>query len=340
VLQEKLWCEDRVFIDCDELDNNVLFDYVGSQSETIVVLMSKELLYRPWCIGELVMAHLKCKESQMAIVRFPDFELPERAVIENYSKLVDISCLCPYGISLDMIQNVLRWICDVPPRSLIPARLDLAVINDVRDELVTISQMIPSSPKGLCAKNKIVKEEAMQTEDSLSDYVFIVHDYSNMEMVATGFVLMKLMTPHFVHDASMAPCVLPQGQALPSTTQNCIFVLSNGAFTNREFMHALILAGEFNACFIPIIAEENFRFPTSSMVSELVPRMPALLRQIGSNLETQVVVTLIRDVCKEIACIFVPQDQSSTERLLNVKAKDVVGRMTQRKVDLCWTEIV
>merc|ERR1712032_1489489 len=49
----------RVWLDCDDLLNlDKLFDYVG-ESDNVVVLMSKELLTRRWCIGELTTAHLK-----------------------------------------------------------------------------------------------------------------------------------------------------------------------------------------------------------------------------------------------------------------------------------------
>jgi hypothetical protein len=332
VLQEKLGAKKRVFIDCDDLqDIGMLFEYVGSQSETIVVLMSKELLLRPWCIGELVTAHLKCKESQVATVRFPDFDIPKDKVIEDYGALVDISCLAPYGLDLAMVQSMLRWICDLPPRFTIPPTLDLGVINECRDGLLTFSS---GSSKGHRAKRPNRPSVGMSgtsttsRKSEVSNNLFIVPDYSNMEMVSTGFVLMKLLTPHFAHNASMVPRVIPQGQALPSTTQTCIFILSNGVFTNPDFMHTLILAGELRTCFIPIISEDGFRFPTDSMVSELMPAMPALLQKIGSKLETQAVITLIRDVFKEIAVVFAPQDYSSTELLLNVKAKDVVTRLT------------
>merc|ERR1712048_1549301 len=50
----------RVWIDCDDLTNlEMLFDYVGSQSDNVVILISKELFMRPWCMGELVTSYLR-----------------------------------------------------------------------------------------------------------------------------------------------------------------------------------------------------------------------------------------------------------------------------------------
>merc|ERR1719247_1855808 len=117
-----------------------------------------------------------------------------------------------------MVQSMLRWICDVPPRYVIPAALELYVINAIRDELLTSSpgeQRRGRRSKGRSA-GSVNSMTSTTTSSSLSNNLFIVPDYSNMEMVATGFVLMKLLTPHFAHDASMVPRVLPQGEALPS----------------------------------------------------------------------------------------------------------------------------
>merc|ERR1711988_574319 len=47
----------RIFIDSDDLtDIDMLFEYVGHQSDKVLVLCSTDLIMRPWCMGELVTA--------------------------------------------------------------------------------------------------------------------------------------------------------------------------------------------------------------------------------------------------------------------------------------------
>merc|ERR1712203_447316 len=77
----------RVFVDCDDLSNlDKLFDYVGSQTQTLIALCSKELLTRPWCVGELV----TCKARSVEVLRviFEDFAEPTQAFIDSYEQLV------------------------------------------------------------------------------------------------------------------------------------------------------------------------------------------------------------------------------------------------------------
>ena len=94
----------RVFIDCDDLKNlEMLFEYVGRQTDTVVVLFSKELLLRPWCVGELVTAHLSLA-VKITPVLFPDFVAPDKNFIRQYDASVDIRCLAPHGIDTSMIQ--------------------------------------------------------------------------------------------------------------------------------------------------------------------------------------------------------------------------------------------
>jgi len=61
-----------------------LFDYVGTQTEILVVLHSKELVLRPWCMGELVTAHLKQPGVKIASIYFPDHTAPDDELIQGY----------------------------------------------------------------------------------------------------------------------------------------------------------------------------------------------------------------------------------------------------------------
>ena len=56
----------KVFVDSDDLSNlDRLFDIVGSNVETLVVLASKSVYVRPWCVGEIATAYLKMSRSRL-----------------------------------------------------------------------------------------------------------------------------------------------------------------------------------------------------------------------------------------------------------------------------------
>lgn len=144
-----------------------------------------------------------------------------------------------------------------------------------------------------------------------------------MESLATALVLCKLLAPLTMHDSSVMPVILPATERLPVTTKTCIFILSNGMFFNLQFIGTLVEAAKLETEYIPVIMEDGFRFPTKALIQELQAFM--LVQKLNVQVET--LAELIKDIFKEIAIVFAPQDYSSTEELLKVKAGDVADRL-------------
>ena len=54
------------FVDCDDLnDPTRVLNYVGQDTETLVVLGSPELLTRKWCVGEICTARIQRQNSSL-----------------------------------------------------------------------------------------------------------------------------------------------------------------------------------------------------------------------------------------------------------------------------------
>ena len=69
-----------VFLDSDNLqDLSLLFGIVEERTETLVVLCSREILRRPWCVGEMTTARLHSADTMLVI--FPDFQAPSHTFI-------------------------------------------------------------------------------------------------------------------------------------------------------------------------------------------------------------------------------------------------------------------
>jgi hypothetical protein len=158
--------------------------------------------------------------------------------------------------------------------------------------------------------------------------VFVVCD-TCLESQATALVLCKIVTQHTMHESTMIPQLLPADGELPSTATICIFILKNGVFSCRSFMQYLISAGMQEIKHIPIIAEDSFRFPSKSLEQELQVTLPGLLSTFGrkDEIDSDVVFRLVQDIFKEIAVVFAPQDYSSTDTLLKLKASQVAQRL-------------
>ena len=88
-----------VFLDSDNLEDlSLLFGIVGEKTETLVVLCTREILHRPWCVGEMTTARLRNVDT--ILVMFPDFQVPLHTFIEGCATVEGIRSLAPYGISL------------------------------------------------------------------------------------------------------------------------------------------------------------------------------------------------------------------------------------------------
>ena len=73
----------EVFLDSDNLqDLAVLFGIVANDTDTLVVLCSKEILCRPWCVGEMTTARIVGVDTML--VTFPDFQHPPQDLMVNY----------------------------------------------------------------------------------------------------------------------------------------------------------------------------------------------------------------------------------------------------------------
>merc|ERR1719434_279094 len=77
-----------VFLDSDNLrDLSVLFSVVGNKTDTLVVLCTRDILKRPWCVGEMTTACVRNVDTILII--FPEFQPPSDAFIENYLSHVE-----------------------------------------------------------------------------------------------------------------------------------------------------------------------------------------------------------------------------------------------------------
>jgi len=317
-LLQQMKSDKGVFIDCDDLNNTeMLFEYVGSHSECVVALQSKELLLRPWCIGELVTAHLNT--TKIVPVIFPDFVAPDDLFIQNYADNVDVSALGPRGIGIEHIQAMFAWLLQIPGIT-IPSDISGTVMKE-------LALAVASNVGG--GKGGSVPTSATNTTGL---EVLTIADYSNMEGIATALVLCKFLSKLNNHDASMIPQLLGSQESVPASAKTIIFILSNGVFTTPQFLRGMIEAAKLQTRYIPIIAEDGFRFPSTSMVNDFKRSLPAVLKGMQMQVETGQVITLIQDLFKEIAVVFAPQDYSSTEALLKVKSANVAWRLSSKSV--------
>lgn len=312
----------KVFVDSDEPRNlGLILDYIANQSDHMVVFMSKELLLRPWCIGELVAAHLQLPSLKILPVFWPDFSRPDDVYISKYALRVDCSSLLSHGINVTMVQSMLEWLREVPGLSL-PSVVTQHVVTGIAASIVDGSL---AQEAGSCAKS-------LSSNQSQPSRVVAIADRTNTESVATALILCKMISSFTAQDPSIAPWYLDENEDAAEVVETCIFVLSDGAFFEPSFVRHIIQVAGLQAMMLPIIAHDGFRFPGKAFLAHYEQRASAILTPHGILEDPKILTELIGRLCEEVAIVFAPQGYLSTEELLRVKARAVLDRLVKRQM--------
>ena len=153
-------------------------------------------------------------------VVLPDFERPDEVWIRRYDSIVkDLNCLAVRGISLDSVQDTLRW-----SDNLLEITLPEYVSANTLETLVA----------------KLLADEAggvAFTEDPIPGKceTAVIVDYFNREARASGLLLAQMTRVHFAESLNKIPSVLPQGQDLPESVVSVLVVCTAGAFRQPDF---------------------------------------------------------------------------------------------------------
>jgi len=224
-----------------------------------------------------------------------------------------------------MVQAMLGFVRSVPA-AVLPAEINTLVIRELADVL----EMKRLGESQLGAGVDDPREDAK---------VVVLADHSNSESVATALVLIKCLRMEVKDNPTSAPCFLRKDATLFPAVKICIFVLSNGAFSQPYYIKIMISIAERQSKFIPIIAEDGFRFPDKMMLENIEKEAPAILVPYGINLDPKTIAELIANLFMEIAVVFSPQDYSSNESLLKTKARDIADRVNNDKLQKLGAKI-
>lgn len=301
------------FIDSDNLqDLNRLFDYVGLETETFVVLCSRDILKRPWCVGEIVTANNHYVESVKVV--FADFTNPTQDFINHFKSIVPgLSDLAEQNIDLATIQNALSWFVSCPELCF----PDLVTQSNVQQLVKSLVRRNFVGTEGLQVQADAFQEDAQMV---------IIPNHQDMESCACALILVKLLLPHMAHQPHWTPHVLPPDQELP-TSASMLLILCTAEALQRPFLLRVVQKAAMQKCqYVPILADEGFRFPSKGFLEDNY----AMLASVSDDPEG--LSQLVHDIFKSIAVVFQPQSYSSTELILMTKAQEVAKRMLHRAI--------
>lgn len=296
----------KVFLDSDDLDKlDHLFQTVAHDVEHLLVIGTKDIFLRPWCIGEMTIARLNT--VKVTILALPDWQLPDETTTKAFDKLVDMRPLVKNNISLRKVWSTLKWIHTLPVIK-IPTHLSTSILKSLIEELVSHAQQ------------RDIELHNSQTPTSVQPKTYILADDTDMEAIAAAHYLMQLMLPHTMHNAQEVPSVLLASNHAPVCVQNLVVMCTKGCLDQPDFLSMLWHAWTLEANFLPVVVDANFRFPSMEFLANLYSRSCPVLGADGSQL-----ADMIAGIFHEIAAKFEPQ--SAPDALLLLEAEQIVGRM-------------
>jgi hypothetical protein len=318
----------KVWLDSDDLqDINLLFGYVQYQVETVVVLGSKGILERKWCVGEMNAARLV--DIRTLVVLFPDFVFPDEDYVKNYSVLVpDVTELANHGVSIDQVQDTLLWLQSNVSITL-PHNMDLKSFDDLAKHLVNNKSL----------NGAIDEPKKADTLPATTIPILCNVDWS--ESLATAFIIQKLLLLKMLHaSANSFPRVLLRDETLHKHADKAVLVCSNGCFVHRLVVSALLQGSTQQLKVLPVICEDSFRFPSKQFFTALAADVAPLMRVLREENERngtpyeedlftyEQLQRAVKQCFAEIAVVCQPADYSSTEDVLDLKADAIYLRLS------------
>ena len=290
-LQDNARHGSQIFLDSDNLqDLSGLFGIVANRVRTLVVLCSKEIVQRPWCVGEMCTA----RENQIdtLLLCFPNFVWPSDTFIERYAEHVEgIHSLASYGISVGMVRETLHWL-RARPRVLLSRRTTRSSMKSVADKLikrrsrkletvsiggmrtVDVSDNLGvvvnpgSGPRAGAVLEHRLQDDAPDAQVPKGSLAVSIVDHANDEAVCAAFIIQRLLQVHFPL-ATKAPHVLGRCDVIPSGVTMALVICTNGCFLQAQVARHLLQACELGVCVLPAIVEAAFRFPTEALYQDL-----------------------------------------------------------------------
>lgn len=302
----------NVFVDSDDLSQlDDLFGYVRNSVEILVVLCSRDVLSRPWCMGEIATAALN--KVRIVRVMLPNFSLPTQEIIDNFGEMTSMNMLSEYGIQPVHIKEALVHFCSTPAIDLLQSITGRALQDVVRELLGRCCSRIKTASNATVAGG-----QALATRRSAVPSIIILADTGDVEAATAAVVISKMLAP-FMADTRRLVTVLELTMGMPADVGKVVLVCTNGVLKVPTVMKSLLEASA-TAHIEPVVCEAAFRFPSSESLKEVKVEV----ERLDIHIDGQVYVDLLVGIFKNIAVEINPQ---ASEDVLMVGILRLVKRL-------------
>jgi len=292
----------------------------------------------------------------VVVVVLPGFTWPTDDFLTHYASHVPgIFGISKFGISVDMAQVTLSWLTSRSRFSL-PPRVSLSVLDVVAGKLASrkrglreysaqpgvestrlISEVNAERPSPHRRTRTLHRDHpaehvVQQLEDPAAMpncKVVSIVDRGNSEAVCAALLVKEMLVPQLSMAPEKVPHVLTEHDALPPDTECALVLCTNGCFHSVLFAKQVLAAAALGVHFIPVVAEENFHFPTEALYEEVRSRIaPGKLQSQKLDGTAEDLVMAIDTIFEEIAIDVVLQ---GAEEIIAVHVAAIAGRIQETR---------
>lgn len=271
-----------IFFDTDNLTTlDLLFDAVRA-SRKMVLILSGETTSRPWCLGEIVVAHLN-KIPILPIVLPSTAALPADAAGIDPS---DVACelLAPYGITREQIcaalEHVLREVPRYECQSAAEAVERVVAVAEEESSTKPLPSLYQGQSSGLRDIRDFIARQAARASSfspmrrggggRIRDRYLVVGDGSTLEaMSANTYTQMALQDILQERVRACTGCTISAAtlqilaRSSVASPTFAIITLTPEVLRSPAFLAHVTLACRASGCVIqPILCTKEFSFPT------------------------------------------------------------------------------
>eukprot|EP00439_Symbiodinium_sp_Y106_P002770 s2047_g1.t1 len=260
----------KIFLDSDDLLSvDVLFDTVAHQTQSVILILTKEYFGRPFCMGEFVSAiqsgvpivAVKCKDCET---------LNTELIVEHVRSMWKEShkaLLSSMGITEDLVAKAIAHL----QHNIIPV-VDLDRSQSETEQVKVVSATMEACRLGTFTFTKVSVMKSISIT-SLQPQILLMSSWQHEArtccfLVRRKLVLLMRTVVEILHEDQLN--LLATKSAFPDLGV-LVVLLMQGTLEDPFVANSLFLARKAyeDVHLVPLIADSNFSFPDTAFWSQL-----------------------------------------------------------------------
>lgn len=318
----------KIFLDSDNLDNlEFLLHMVRSSSQSVVVLLTRETLRRPWCAGELATAQQN--SVPMICVAYDDYQDPEdeELTVQGLKNVWSAENFAQVALQGVTLEHVLEAYLKIKGAEKMEMRR-VARVMDGGDAFETASENLVQRVGRFCVSGSLVHKWRSLDRHVVKGCVevFVLANCIDGEAISRALILTQLLqkvtqkvVSRLFHQSEVRNMV---SEAHPNFL---VVSLTSDALASDIFVSTLLaVMTVWRRAHVLVVKSSDFKFPTKEFLDTSV--CPQLAKKMDE--EEEKLRDLFSFLLSEVALPFSPESHSL---LLDAEVDRLSQRMLKYK---------